>query len=159
MEKTQNSRSRSHSRSTTPVCRKQDKNKLKTFINSKSHSRSPSPAYSIQDINKLKAVRKASENALFNFKGRTDEDLQTWIYTMERYFKFFKLNQEDEMDKAIVYLKDQALQKYVCNPNRYNMTWNDLKNLLTQSFKSIDYQFALRTKRTKIKQLEQSSRT
>jgi hypothetical protein len=51
------------------------------------------------------------------------------------------------MDIAISYLKDQALQKYVCNPNRDNMTWNDLKNIFTQSFKSIDYQFALRTKK------------
>jgi hypothetical protein len=119
---------------------------------SRSHSRSPSAAYRIKDKNKLKAVRKASENALFNFKGRTDEILQTWINTMERYFKFFELNEEDEMDIAIFYLKDQALQKYVCSPNRDNLTWNDLKNVLTQSFKSMDYQFALRTKITKMKQ-------
>jgi hypothetical protein len=51
---------------------------------SRSQSRSPSSTYSERELTsrELKVIREASKSALFTFKGRTDEDLQTWIYSM-----------------------------------------------------------------------------
>ena len=65
---------------------------------SRSKSRSTSPTYSERELanKELKAIREESKSALFTFKGRTDEDLQTWIY-METYLSYFILNTRDEV--------------------------------------------------------------
>ena len=94
------------------------------FSRSPSRSRSPSPATCGNAIDKteLKAIKEASKNALFNFKGKTHEDLQTWIYTMESYLSLFHLHPLDEMKIATAYLKENALQKFICHPYKHKMT-------------------------------------
>jgi hypothetical protein len=116
-------------------------------------SRSHSPSRNARDKTRIKALREASKNALFNFKGRTDDDLQTWIYTIDQYLSFLQLKPRDELNIAIAYLKENALQKYICNPNKDRMTWKDLKKILMETYKSIDYQHALRQKLTNLKEM------
>ncbi len=72
---------------------------------------------------------------------------------METYLSYFRLNQRDEVRIAVAYLREQALQKYICHPNKNSMTWKELKNILIQTYKSIDYQTTLRRKLTTLKQV------
>jgi hypothetical protein len=62
-----------------------------------STSRSHYPSPNARDKTRIKALREASKNALFNFKARTDDDLQTWIYTMDQYLSFLQLKPRDEI--------------------------------------------------------------
>jgi hypothetical protein len=117
-DKLNNSSAINRRRSRTPQIYKSPNVKTRNWVQqntqsqsrscSRSHSRSPSPTYSERELasKELKAIREASKSALFTFKGRTDEDLQTWIYSMETY----------EVRIAGAYLREQALQKYICNP-------------------------------------------
>jgi hypothetical protein len=159
-DKLNNSSALNRKRSRTPEFYKTPNVKTHNWIQqnrqsrSRSCSRSPSPTFSERELasKELKAIREASKSALFTFKGRTDEDLQTWIYSMETYLSYLRLTPKDEVKIAIAYLREQALQKFICHPNKNSMTWNELKNILIQTYKSVDYQTTLRRKLTTIKQ-------
>jgi hypothetical protein len=67
---------------------------------------------------------------------------------MDQYLSFLQLK-----PRALAYLKENALQKNICNPNKDRMTWKDLKKILIETYKSIDYHHALRQKLTNLKQM------
>ena len=104
------------------------------------------------DEGDLGALKRARRNALFNYRGRPEDDLQTWIYTMETYLEHFHFNDHEKKLVASAYLKENALQKYICHPRKNNLSWRELKDMLTESFQSMNYQHTLRIKLTNLKQ-------
>lgn len=61
-----------------------------------------------------------------------------WILRAERYFSFYRLQEEDRMEAAIVAMEGDALLWYQWENRRHPIkSWTDLKTLILRRFRSI----------------------
>ena len=60
-----------------------------------------------------------------NFCGDLEDDVETWIFSLERHFKKVAMQEEEKLDFAIDFLKKGALATYRSWDNNDNFSWYD----------------------------------
>ena len=81
---------------------------------------------------------KMQASAIPVLHGRPNEDLDEWIFIIERFFRKNKIPEEEQVDVAVDYLKDNALVAYRELPGSENLTWEELKLHLIYNFQPIN---------------------
>ena len=65
------------------------------------------------------------------------ENPDGWILRAERFFKFYRLSEEDKLEAAVVALEGDALFWYQWEHKRHPMTsWGEMKGLILRKFRS-----------------------
>ena len=92
------------------------------------------------------------EKRLYVFNGRLEEDLDDWIYTMERFFIKSNLHPAQYVDYAIDFLRENAriASKSCINIDR--ITWIDFKQHLSNTFQPKNIQKILRKQLNNLRQ-------
>jgi len=81
--------------------------------------------------------QRPDKKSLTHFRGKTDEDVECWIFVMERWFGKNYIHVDDQIDIAVDFLKDGALATYRAarELNHTNeITWQELKEVLLREY-------------------------
>ena len=106
---------RSQYRSLSPTCEPQ-------MMVPNNYQNMPPHSNNNHDEGDLGALKRPRRNALFNYRGRPEDDHQTWIYTMKTYLEHFHFNDHEKKLVASAYLKENALQKCICHPRKNHLS-------------------------------------
>jgi len=93
-----------------------------------------------------------NKNALSTFSGKHDEDLDDWIFAMERHFQKTNVPLDQQTDLAVDYLRGNARALYRNIKDPDGLTWLDLKGILVNNFVPKNIQNILRTQLRELKQ-------
>ncbi len=100
--------------------------------------------------------QRPGKKSLTHFRGKTDEDVEGWIFVMERWFGKNYIHVDDQIDIAVDFLKDGALATYRAarELNHTNeITWQELKEVLLREKKPYD---AIAINQEKLRRLRQT---
>ena len=87
---------------------------------------------------------KASTTTLITFKGEDGEDLNEWIYQMERYFERARLHEKVKVEFASDYLLSYARYFFRQLTKDKQPTWKELTNALVMNYDSTNRQSKLK---------------
>ena len=90
--------------------------------------------------------------SITTFHGKPEEDLDDWLFSMERYFRKTDMAEESKVDFAVDYLRENARTVYRSLPNYEFIDWYLLKAHLTARFQPINHQTFLRQRLSELKQ-------
>ena len=92
------------------------------------------------------------QKSLYKFHGKPNEDLDDWIFSMERFFKKCRITEEEKVEIAVDYLRENARTTYRSIPNYEFIYWEDLKRVLLDNYQPKNLQKALRKKISNLRQ-------
>jgi hypothetical protein len=93
--------------------------------------------------------------SLIVYNGRPEENLEDWIFTMERYFRNNGIiNDYKQADIAFDFLRGNARSQYMSILDGQDITWAYLRNSLISNFQPINNQRHLRKQLSQLKQNE-----
>lgn len=68
-----------------------------------------------------------------------EKDPDGWIVRVERYFQFYKLNEEEQIEAAVVGLEGEALSWYHWERDRKNILgWPGRRELVLHQFRPVN---------------------
>ena len=102
--------------------------------------------------NQLNKNKNVSKSTLYHFNGKTNEDIDAWFFTLERYFKKADISQDEKVDFAVDYLRDGALTTYRSIENRDSIPWNEFKRIFYSAYQCQNIQKVLRKKLASLRQ-------
>ena len=100
--------------------------------------------------NLAKTLAKIEVN---KFNGNPDEDVELWIFSLERHFKKIALEDEEKIDLAVDYMRGGALSTYRSMDDWSVSSWENFKVTLFSAYQPQNLQILLRMK---IKYLRQT---
>ena len=99
------------------------------------------------------SYKPLSKPSLYHFHGKPNEDIDSWFFTLERYFRKLLVNDKDKVDIAVDYLKEGALSTYRSMENKDYLGWQEFKNTLFSIYQSQNLQKILRKKLANLRQM------
>lgn len=63
------------------------------------------------------ALQYTLKKSLYKFHGKPNEDLDDWIFSMERFFKKYRIKEREKVEIAVDYLRENARTTYRSIPN------------------------------------------
>ena len=95
-----------------------------------------------------------NKSTLYKFQGLPKEDIESWTFTLERYFKRNNIRDDLKVELAIDYLKGAALATYrnFSNDSRHQITWQDLKRVMLESYQPYDLEKTVEMKLRRLRQ-------
>ena len=99
------------------------------------------------------SYKPLSKPSLYHFHGKPNEDIDSWFFTLERYFRKLLVNDKDKVDIAVDYLKEGALSTYRSMENKDYLGWQEFKNTLYSIYQSQNLQKILRKKLANLRQM------
>ena len=93
-----------------------------------------------------------STKTLITFEGSKENDLEEWIFEIERYFQKSRIADFHKVDFSIDYLKGPAKLFFRSIPNGISMTWSEFTALLRRNYEPRNRQGHLRNRMETLKQ-------
>lgn len=88
---------------------------------------------------------------LKEYSGERGDNLQNFLYTLERYFINDQVPNDYQVIIASDHLTKHALEKFKMASRDNELTWPELKELLVENFQPADFQAALRRELSSLK--------
>ena len=86
------------------------------------------------------------------FSGNPDEDVDDWVFRLERHFKKIGLDDDEKIDFAVDYLRGSAMTAYRSMENWSLSSWQNFKTTLLSMYQPQNLQIILRMKLKKLQQ-------
>jgi hypothetical protein len=90
------------------------------------------------------ASSKIDRKNLKHFSGKNGEDVESWIFLLERFFEKSRIAECQKIDIAVDHLQNGALAAYrnLRQLNNEEINWNQLKEVLLDEFQPFDMEVA-----------------
>jgi hypothetical protein len=100
------------------------------------------------------ASSKIDRKNLKHFSGKNGEDVESWIFLLERFFEKSRIAECQKIDIAVDHLQNGALAAYrnLRQLNNEEINWNQLKEVLLDEFQPFDMEVATEEKLRQLRQ-------